>query len=399
MFRLKKRSIRTVLLGMLCSITLADAKFVSVPDKVPQAYCSLQDLCAQIGTPHLDIASIISVHDLVVQNSAVTYTKCHDSMQLIFDRFPIASTPTSSCATPLIPETFILSIPNGRAYSLDGVILFNNQLIQELMWPWSALKRGSVLNLSALPHITHIKGKVAVITQEGHANYYHWMTEVLPKLAMLTEKNIAYDWLYVTAHTPVMRQTLEFLGVDLAKVLPIEENTYIEADELLVPSPPSYSCYTPEWVINYLNAHFLPHIKENPLKNNFNKKIFISRKHASFRRIINEDEVFALFEKIGFERYNLEDLSLIEQIVLLHHAEIIIAPHGAGLVNLLFAQPHTKVIELFQQHEDDTYWYLSQVMGLHHTCIKTTDFKPDGGYTDTVIPLDTINTLADLVFK
>ncbi|BDC34445.1 hypothetical protein Noda2021_04030 [Candidatus Dependentiae bacterium Noda2021] len=332
MFRSKNRVTKTTLFVLLCSVTCAHAKFVSVPDKVPQAYCSLKDLCARIDTNQVDIASTISVHDLIVQNSAITYTKCHDSMQFNFDRFPLASTPASSCASPVIPETFILSIPNGRAYSSDGVVLVNNQLIQELIWPWSALKRGSVLQLNALPPVKHIAGKVAVITQEGHANYYHWMTEVLPKLAMLADNNSEYDWLYVTAHTPVMRQTLEYLGVDLSKVLPIEDNTYIEADELIVPSPPAYSCYTPQWIIEYLNTHFMPHIKENSVKHNFNKKIFISRKHASFRRIINEDEVFDLFEARGFERYNLEDLSLIEQIVLFHNAEIIVAPMVQGLL-------------------------------------------------------------------
>jgi hypothetical protein len=64
---------------------------------------------------------------------------------------------------------------------------------------------------------------------------------------------------------------------------------------------------------------------------------------------------------------------------------------------LLFSKPGTQVIEIFQKREDDTYWYLSQVIGLHHTCVKTTDFNKDGDDADTIVPLTliepVINTL------
>lgn len=106
---------------------------------------------------------------------------------------------------------------------------------------------------------------------------------------------------------------------------------------------------------------------------------------------------FLICSKQGDLSVTTEDLSLIEQIVLFHNAEIIVAPHGAGLVNLLFARPGTKVIELFQAHEDDTYWYLSQVIGLDHVCVKTTEFKPDGGYTDTIIPIESIEPVMELI--
>jgi hypothetical protein len=342
-------------------------------------------------------APIVSVYDLLKDMSNLCYIKCHDSIQLAFNMFPLASSPGSSCAFPCVPETFILKIPQGRVYSSNGTVLINDHLVKELIWQWSPLQRDQKFNLTALPEVVHITGRVAVITQEGYSNYYHWMTEVLPKLAMLEEKKIQYDWLCVPIWEPFMSQTLVLLGIDLQKIIEPLKMTYIEADELIVPSAPSLSCYTPAWIADYLKSKFIPLATQKAPESHFNNKVFISRRRASCRRIINEDDLFKMFEEQGFTRYDLEELSFLEQILLFQNADIIVAAHGAGLVNLLFSKPGTQVIEIFQKREDDTYWYLSQVIGLHHTCVKTTDFNKDGDDADTIVPLTliepVINTL------
>lgn len=341
-------------------------------------------------------AQIISLQDLM-KESGVSYTKHRNRTRLSFPLFPLASSEDSSWADPIIPETFILTIPGGKVYSVNGIVLVNDCLVKELLWRWSFLRTGH-LDLNDLPKSEYIGERVAVIAQEGGSNYYHWMVEVLPKLAMLEENNISYDRLYVSTQLPFMRQTLSLLGVNQEKIVEARPNTYIEAQELIIPSAPSLSCYTPKWIVEYLRNKLIPQAEHMVSVQFFSKKVFISRKKASYRRILNEDEVFGILEPLGFVRYNLEDLTVLEQVHLFNHADVIIAPHGAGLVNLVFAQPNTLVIELFQEHEDDSFWYLSQVVGLNHHCIKTTDFKKGGGYTDTTIPLsiiiDLINELS-----
>ncbi|MES2274287.1 MAG: glycosyltransferase family 61 protein [Chlamydiota bacterium] len=333
-------------------------------------------------------AKTVSLRDL----KEISYTKCQDRTQLLLPKFPLASSEDSSWENPMIPETFIVSIPKGQIHSND-IVLVDNCLVKELLWRWSSLKT-NFLDLNHLSKPEHVEGKVAVISQEGHSNYYHWMVEVLPKLALLEQQHISYDWLYVPTNLPFMRQTLHLLGVSQEKILATSPDAHIEAD-LIVPSAPSLSCYTPKWIVDYLREKLIPQSKQISSKQSFSKKIFISRQKASYRRILNEDEVFDLFKVEGFVRYNLEDLTVLEQISLFHQADIIVAPHGAGLVNLLFAQPCVLIIELFQEHEDDTFWYLSQVMGLKHHCVQTTAFKKGGGYTDTIIPLSLIEDVID----
>ena len=52
---------------------------------------------------------------------------------------------------------------------------------------------------------------------------------------------------------------------------------------------------------------------------------------------------------------------------LFYNAEVIVAPHGAGLSHLVFADLKVRVLELFapiyvQQH----YWHISNVMGFDY---------------------------------
>jgi hypothetical protein len=340
---------------------------------------------------------MITINELL-KDSTISYLKHSECSQLFFPKFPLASSEKSTWANPIVPETFLLSIPKGKVYSADGIVLVNDCLVKELLWRWSPLITNP-FDLTDLPKSAYIGKKIAVIAQEGHCNYYHWIVEVLPKLAMLVENKIYYDLLYVSTHLPFMRQTLNLVGVDLEKIVEVRSDTYIQAQELIIPSAPSLSCYTSEWVISYLRDKLIPKAEQiDSSEHFFSKKVFISRKKAVSRRILNEDEIFDLLDPLGFARYHLEELTVLEQVHLFHHAEVIIAPHGAGLVNLVFSQPKALIIELFQEREDDTFWYLSQALGLNHHCIKTTEFKEGGGYTDTIIPLsivaDIINSLS-----
>jgi capsular polysaccharide biosynthesis protein len=42
----------------------------------------------------------------------------------------------------------------------------------------------------------------------------------------------------------------------------------------------------------------------------------------------------------------MEDLTMLNQISAFRSAEIIVAPHGAGLANLCFCRPGTKILEI-----------------------------------------------------
>jgi len=73
---------------------------------------------------------------------------------------------------------------------------------------------------------------------------------------------------------------------------------------------------------------------------------------------------------LGFKRYNLEDLNFAEGVQLFQSAEVVVSFHSSGLTNLIFSKPGTRVIEIFQEHEDDYFCYLSQTLHLKYDCLK-----------------------------
>jgi capsular polysaccharide biosynthesis protein len=145
------------------------------------------------------------------------------------------------------------------------------------------------------------------------------------------------------------------------------------------------------WIIEYLRSKCLPAAEQAAINHNFSKKIFISRKDTLLRNMINEDEIFELFEAYGFKRYCLGQMSIIEQVLLFKNAETIVAAHGSGLTHLIFCNPGTQLIEIFQARSDCSYWYLSQTLGLRYHYILTMPFAFDCFAPDnTTVPIPLI---------
>ena len=76
------------------------------------------------------------------------------------------------------------------------------------------------------------------------------------------------------------------------------------------------------------------------------ERIYISRRDAATRRVVNEDEVVDFLKSQGFEVVVAGKLPLSRQIAAFANAKVIVGPHGAGLSNMVFAPPGAKVIEL-----------------------------------------------------
>lgn len=73
--------------------------------------------------------------------------------------------------------------------------------------------------------------------------------------------------------------------------------------------------------------------------------------------------------KLGFEIIQNERYSLREQAQIFHNAECIIGAHGAGLANLVFCKPKTKVIELIHDEFKQgvtSYASLSELFSLEY---------------------------------
>jgi capsular polysaccharide biosynthesis protein len=364
---------------------------------------SLSQPLIYADTWHCDI---ISLSQIIENNNQIKYIPCYPARTFTHKELPLATNHWLHPYTGLFKETFILNIPQGLVTGLDGWIIVDDCLIQELIWQNVYLHKDG-LHTAKQNHPVTKKGRVAVIAQTGHSYYYHWMVEVLGRLALLELQNIEYDYLYVPMNAPYMKETLQLWGIDPSKIIPASDDYIVIADELIVPSLvssvvvhglPRLVHYIPDYLVQYIRNKLLRALEKKDLTTQFNKKVFISRQDATARKIINEDEVFALFEAQGFTRYHLTKLSILEQILLFKNAETIVGSLGSGLTNIIFCNPYVQIIELYQARRDSTIWNLSQMVGLaNHQCIKTTEFiEHREGQLDTEIPLEVIHKVIEL---
>jgi capsular polysaccharide biosynthesis protein len=182
-----------------------------------------------------------------------------------------------------------------------------------------------------------------LLTLAGSANYYHWVCEVLP-LAFALKRDDRWGDMpaYVGATLP--KYVFEYLRLlDLERYCrPLPRGVY-RAEKLRVPTFPGLSSSpSPAHLITVRDAC----LEAVGPPAGARRRVYISRSDAPDRRIANEHELLPVLADFGFERATLSDKSLPEQIRLFQSAEVIVAPHGAGNTNLLFAPRDCIMIEL-----------------------------------------------------
>ena len=289
--------------------------------------------------------------------------------------------------TPSLP--FVVSIPQGKIWNAphknawmichaSATISPDNYLLGDLSryYPWflppcpyKEKIDHAIFELDRLPKLTKLRGKVAVLSSLAGHVYYHWMFDILPRIELLRLSGVdlqSLDWFVVNyKEKPFQKETLSWLGIPLNKVVSSDEYSFVEAEELIVPSFPGYLDWVPYGTVKFLRQTFLPKISLD--NSQHSKKIYVSRARARARQLINEESVTHFLSDLGFKTVFLEEMTVLEQVALFANARIIVSPHGSGLTNLAFCSPRTTVVEIFSPNYVRTdYWMISQYLELKH---------------------------------
>jgi hypothetical protein len=177
----------------------------------------------------------------------------------------------------------------------------------------------------------------------GVATYFHWLYDVLPRLLLLERAGLLrHDATFIV---PVLRssfhhETLELLGIDLERCYEVTGPTRIVTDELVATTGHRNHNYVEPWVTRFLAERLgRPSATRE-------RRIYINRQDAELRKLTNEPELERALAALGIESVSLDGLPFTEQVDLFASAELVVGPHGAGLANVAFCGPGTRVIEL-----------------------------------------------------
>ncbi|NEO52948.1 MAG: DUF563 domain-containing protein [Okeania sp. SIO3B5] len=298
-----------------------------------------------------------------------------------------------------LAEEFIAIVPEARVWG-DGlnsaVITSDNKLVTDI----SSGNGGLIISSSRLPPIHKLNGTVAFLSVKfGGGGYYHWMFDMVARILLLHQSSIdisSIDKFIVNKiQTRFHKETIKKLGIPQNKIIESCNYPHIQADRLIVPSiPVQFGFRTTKWACESLKSIFLSQqVSRSSL---YPEKIYISRSQALKRRVVNEEKVVNLLEKFGFKTIVLESISIPEQALYLANARVVVAPHGAGLTNILFCNSGTKIIEFFApEYILVCYWVISNICGLEHYHLIGEVF--DEGYSGKPVNKDILVNLDKLL--
>lgn len=200
----------------------------------------------------------------------------------------------------------------------------------------------------------------------GSFNYFHWIIEILPKLIFLNQlKNI--DLIVVHENVKKIKSYVDSFNLILKYFnvnIPVEyvsKGTSLICRELYYISSFNHVVFNvrENYKINYSRFSYsktklISNIFcENNVEMDFEdiekfpKKFFIKRGKgisAYNRRAYNEVEISKELINFDIKTIYIEDYSFSEQMKLFSNAELIVAPSGAFLTNIIFCNKKTKIV-------------------------------------------------------
>lgn len=208
----------------------------------------------------------------------------------------------------------------------------------------------------------HLLNEVFVAFSPAWSNYYHWLVDTISRLGFAAricsrscvipipnfharlsdqKKSIRTHLGYSAA---VWSDSLIMSGLH-AHITTLPSGRFFAKKLHFVPVEPKWAFYDVQCRQNFIKAACAVASSKGQT---CAKRLFILRKKVLSERISSSDalSLSRLLSMRGFSSLHLEDIGFEQQVNLFRAAEVVVAPHGAGLANMIFSSPECLVVEL-----------------------------------------------------
>ncbi|KAL9643215.1 hypothetical protein ABK040_014673 [Willaertia magna] len=249
--------------------------------------------------------------------------------------------------------------------------------------------------------------KLASVSNSWYpVEFGHFPIEILPRFLLLNQF-LPLDIPIVLYHAPFVENIINQLRDKNViskerKIIWGNRNTYYVASRLyfLFSKEDVYTPLTPDIALRIASKVIRKPLDNTQIQPSAKYVLVVDRSDASSRSITNLE---ALVQKL---RLNLKDYQIIPTQLskrtffeigkLFNGASAIIAPHGAGLANLIFSKPGTLVLEVGwhgrpqEFHWPGDYYCFSRGLGLNYYAVAATSGHH---YTHLTVDVDEINQI------
>lgn len=203
------------------------------------------------------------------------------------------------------------------------------------------------------------------LTKEYNENYFHFICDLGSKVALIEKRKIFASNIPFIVSGNLHENIVEFLNImnvnqreiialDQGKIIRVNKLYYL-SDVTLVANTyakkaDEYVTVLPKPVLEMVRNRVLSVVCGDCRKGLKKvKRIYISRKYGA-RRVVNEADIERYLIGRGFKIIDISKLTFAAQVELFSQAELILAPTGAAMTNLLWCQPNAKVVIFYPTH-------------------------------------------------
>jgi capsular polysaccharide biosynthesis protein len=243
----------------------------------------------------------------------------------------------------------------GQVWNQEGQVLFSRR------GPIREASRAAMDGALRLPEAAHALGS-------GDGNFYHWFRDALAALAWRLAPGAPAIPLLVRDDAPgFVAESLTLLGEAQAPVL-VGDAVFVHRlyhADIDIEAHVYADAFEPIYARMRAAAAASGRTGGGP-------RLYISRRDSGRRPLRNEAELEQALSERGFRSLSFAELDLAAQMRAVQEADVILAPHGAGLAHLIAARPGTRVMELLPLFAGDRapmsiFARLSRVRHLRHT--------------------------------
>lgn len=259
----------------------------------------------------------------------------------------------------------------------------NNKVLRKAFLPWSPQLFGRLLDLFvALRYAGKSPARFdegILVTDQWSRNYFHWVTDGVPKIVLLQQKLPKPEFLIqeMFYSRPFIRESLELLGVNF-KILPDNQISTVARLGLVSPLHPTGSPKSAH--MTAVREKMVPAARKGiTVTSSFDDgpvRIWVSRGRLAKRSLRVEKQLIPTLRELGFEIVEPHTFSLAEQVNLFSRASIVAGVHGAGLTNMIFAQSGCRVLEVRPSgSRNNCYFALADSLGFQYQTVQVKSLR------------------------
>lgn len=187
--------------------------------------------------------------------------------------------------------------------------------------------------------------KVALLGS-SQVSFYHFVTEVVGDWWFLRQMGYGvrdFDAVVVHGHrSQWQEEILEMLRIPMEKARYHSEMKERHVDLVLPYRTKGDAVNVPAWMCEALWSELGGRVAAH----SGTRRIYLSRRDATRRRMLNEADLTGRLTQIGFEVWRLDGMSVAEQQALLASARVVVAEHGAALTNIVWCPKGATVVDI-----------------------------------------------------